>query len=72
LSDLVATFRVEKKIQAGPGPDAVMVGALGTHVVVLLQIGLIEHGFTAGALDPQTFGNAAAIGRVGVLDFGGQ
>src|SRR3989442_1104384 len=42
-------------------------------VLVFLQIGLVEHGLAARALDPQTLGDLlVAIRGVGLLDFGRQ
>ena len=48
-----------------------VVAAAGAHVLVLLQSGFVEHGFAAGALDPQALGYAAALRGVGVLNLGG-
>ena len=41
-------------------------------MLVLLQIGPVEHGFATLALHPQPFRNTAAIRRVGFLNFWGQ
>jgi hypothetical protein len=50
----------------------VVVAASGADVVVGLEVALVEHGLTAGALDPHTFGHAAALRWFGVLNFGGK
>jgi len=72
LADFVAAFGVEKGVEPCAGANAVVVAALGADVLVLLQVGLVEHGFAARALDPQPFGHLAALGGVGLLDLGGQ
>ena len=72
LADFIAAFGVQKGVQPCAGANAVMVAALGADVLVLLQVGLVEHGFAARALDPQPFGYLAALGGVGLLDLGGQ
>ena len=56
--------------QPSAGADAQMVAALRANVLVFLQIGLVEHGFAAGAFHPQAFRNTAALGRIGRGDFG--
>ena len=66
---MVAT-RIAGIIGGLTGP-AVVVAASRADVLVLLQIGFVEHGLAAGAFDPQALGHAAALGRVGGLDFGG-
>ena len=72
LADLVAAFSVQKRVQPGARAHAVMVAALRADVLVFLQVGLVEHGLATRALDPQAFGHAAALGRVGGRDFGGK
>ena len=52
--------------------DAVVVATAGAHVLVLLQIVVVQNGFATGALHPQAFGHAAPICGVGLLNFGGQ
>jgi hypothetical protein len=47
-----------------------MVAASGANVLVLLQISFVKHGFALGALDPQALWHAAAVGRIGVQNFG--
>jgi hypothetical protein len=71
LADFIAAFVVQKDIQAGPRANAVVVAAAGADVLVLLQIRLVQHGFAAGALDPQAFRHAAAVRRVRLLNFRG-
>src|SRR3989442_849079 len=73
LADFIAAFGIQEMVQAGAGADAVMVAAAGADVLVFLQIGLVEHGLAARALDPQTLGDLlVAIRGVGLLDFGRQ
>ena len=72
LADLEATLGVEERIQAGPRTDSVVVTALGADIDVLLQVGLVEHGFAGGALDPEPLRHGAPLARVGLLNFGGQ
>ena len=72
LADLVSAFAVQKHVQPGSRADAVVVAASGADVLVLLQIRFVQNGFATGALDPQSLGHAAALGRVAGLDFCGQ
>ena len=58
-------------IVTAAGANAVVVAAGGADVLVLLQVGLVQHRFTTGALDPQAFRDTAAVGRVGLLNFWG-
>jgi hypothetical protein len=46
--------------------------AFGTHILVFLQIVFVQNGFATRAFDPQAFGNAAPVSRIGVLNFGGK
>ena len=72
LADLVAAFGIEEGVEPRARADAVVVAAGRADVLVLLQVGLVQHRLAARALDPQAFGHAAALGRVGRLDLGGQ
>ncbi len=72
LADLVAAFRVQEGVEARAGIDAVVVAAMRADVLIVLQIGLVEHGLAARALDPQPLGHLAALRRVGLLDLGRQ
>jgi hypothetical protein len=72
LTDFVAAFGIEEHVQTIAGAHAVVVAACGANVVVGLEVALVEHGLTAGALDPHTFGHTAAIRGVGVLNFWGK
>ena len=68
LADLVAAFGVEEGVEPRARADAVVVAALRADVLVLLQVGLVEHRLAGRALDPQAFGHRAALARVGLLD----
>jgi hypothetical protein len=49
-----------------------VMAAGGANVLVLLKVCFVEDRFALGALDPQAFWHAAAVGRVGVQNFWGQ
>ncbi|MCY1168884.1 hypothetical protein D9M73_88950 [compost metagenome] len=70
LAQLVTAFGIQKGIQPGARAYAVVVAALRADILVFLQVGLVEHGFAAGALDPQALGHATALGGVSGRDFG--
>ena len=72
LANFVAAFVVQKVVQTGTCANAVVVTAGGANVLVLLQVSFVKHGFALGALDPQAFRHAAAVGRVGVQNFWGK
>ena len=54
-ADLELAFAIQQPIQTGTRSDAVMMVALGADAVVLLQIGVIQHGLAGRAFVPQTF-----------------
>jgi hypothetical protein len=68
LAHFEAAFVVQEQVESRTRTDAVVVAAGGADVLVLLQIGLVEHRFATGALDPQSFRHRAAVSRIGVLD----
>ena len=59
-------------VEARTGADSVMVRAARADVLVVLQVGLVEHGLATRALDPEAFGHLAALARVGRCDFWGK
>ena len=61
LPQFVAAFCVQKGIQTRARANAVMVAALRAHVLVLFQIGAIQHRFAAWALDPQPFWHGRTV-----------
>ena len=71
LTDFIATFVVQKAVEPGPCTNAMVVAAAWADVLVLLQVGLVENRLTTWALDPQTFRHAAAVRRIGLLNFRG-
>ena len=72
LANLKAAFIVQKGVEPRPCAHAVVVAAGGADILVLLQVGLVQHGFATGAFDPQPFGHTAPVGRVGVQNFWGE
>ena len=52
LPDLVPPFIVQKQVQPGPCPNAVVVAAGRADILVVLQVGLVQHGFATGTFDP--------------------
>jgi hypothetical protein len=43
LADFVAAFGVEEGVEPRAGADAVVVAAAGADVLVVLEVGLVEH-----------------------------
>ena len=62
VDTMAPTLCTDPPVMLAPGAD---------REVVLVFLGE-QHFLTAGAFDPQALGHRAAIGRVGVLDLGGE
>jgi hypothetical protein len=48
----------------------VVVAALRANILVFFQVFFVQHSLAARAFDPQAFGHAAPVRRIGVLNFG--
>jgi hypothetical protein len=72
LANFVAAFVVQKVVQTGACTNAMVMAAGGANILVLLKVCFVEDRFALGALDPQAFWHAAAVGRVGVQNFWGK
>ena len=71
-ADLVAAFGVQRDVEPLARGDAVVVGALGTDVEALLEVGAVEHRLAHLALDPEPLGDRLLRGARAALDLGGE
>ncbi len=69
LADLVAALGVEEGVEPRARADAVVVAAVRAHVLVVLEVGLVEHRLAGRALDPQALRapGGARAGRSGAI-----
>ena len=72
LADFVAPFVVHEHNEPSPRTDAVVVATGRADVLVLFQVGLVQHTVAGRAFDPQAFGHGTPVFGVGVLNFGGK
>ncbi len=71
-ADLKTAFIIQQPIQTGTRRDAMVMVALGADAVVLLQVGVIQHGLAGWAFVPQAIRHALfGIGAFSTLDLGG-
>ena len=59
--DFLPVGRIQEDVQATPRADAHVVIALGTDVIVALEIRAVEHGVALDAFLPQSLGHVGAL-----------
>ena len=52
LADFIAPLAIQKRIQACARANPVVMAACGADILVLFQVGLVEHALATGAFDP--------------------
>ncbi len=68
LSDFIAAFSIEQRIEPRAGADAHVLAALRAYKQSFLQLGRVQHRFAARALGPQAFRHGLARSAFFALD----